>query len=273
MTAVPTDREWLLERYLLGELPPPERRRLERELRDDPGLRAELERLRRSGQRILDDYPAERMVPEILKRAERAAAPAAPRPRLRLAWLAAPALVAAMLLLVVLPPLLRRQPPGRALPGNDAYVGLTGGGAASAAPGLRIYRRHGDAIAVLGDGEWAEAGDLLQLAYVPGGQAYGVILSIDGAGAVTLHFPEKPNGDTALGKGRRVLLPRAYELDRAPGFERFFFVSGGEAVPTATVMEQARALAADRGRAMSGQLELPARFRQASLLLRKRGTP
>jgi len=61
--------EWLLERYLLDELPRKERRRLEKELERNPALRAELEKLRVSDRQILSKYSPEQVIPEILKRA------------------------------------------------------------------------------------------------------------------------------------------------------------------------------------------------------------
>ncbi len=96
-----------------------------------------------------------------------------------------------------------------------------------------------------------------------------MILSIDGAGTVTLHFPEKAAGDTTLPAGSRVFLPRSYELDGAPAFERFFFITPQAPLPTAAILEKARALAADRARAMTAGLDLPGGYGQLSLLIRK----
>ena len=255
--------EWLLERYLLDELPRKERRQLEIELERDPALRAELERLRLADRQILSTYPAERVIPEILKKAA-LARPAAPAPRpWRLAWVAAPALALALFLLVILPPLLQRR-----LGISEDYIGMKGGGSLSG-PALQLYRKGGGADQILRNGEAARAGDLLQLACIPGGQTHGVILSIDGAGSVTLHFPEKTDGDTGLPNRRRVFLPQAYELDQAPGFERFFLITAKEPLPTAAILEKAGELAADSSRAETAGLDLPARFGQFSLLVRK----
>ena len=48
-TSVP---EWLLERYLLDELPRKRRRQLEKALAQNPGLQAKLEELRLEDRRI-----------------------------------------------------------------------------------------------------------------------------------------------------------------------------------------------------------------------------
>jgi hypothetical protein len=262
MDQLKPDREWLLERYLLGELPPGQRRELERELEDDPALRAELERLRLSNEEILGAYPAGRLLPDILKKAARREKTVTAPSRWRLAWV--PALAAAVLLLVFLPPILR-QPPG-----HGPYTGIKGGTAMpTATPGLQIFRSSNGSGEALNSGDQARGGDLLQLAYVPAGQTHGVILSIDGSGSITLHFPEKIGGDTALQNGRRVFLPQSYELDRAPRFERFFFITAREPLPTAAILEKAGELAAHADKAMTGRLDIPGRFRQFSFLVRK----
>ncbi len=267
ITRVP---DWMLERYLLDELPHKERRRLEKELERDPALRAALEQLRQDDRRVLGAYPPDQVIPQILKRAALARPEAKASRRWRLAWVAAPALALAVFLLLILPPILQRRlvHPGDGRP--EEYTGLKGDGDRSrVTTRLQLYRRNGDSSEQLRDGSPARAGDLLQVAIIPGGETHGVILSIDGAGAVILHFPEKIEADTALPSGSRVFLPRSYELDEAPGFERFFFISSMEMIPTAAILEKARALAVDPGMAMTGNLDLPGSCRQFSLLIRK----
>lgn len=263
--------EWLLERFLLGELPRRERRRLEQELARNPGLRSALEDLKRSDRRILSSYAADQVIPQILKKAALARPAAATPRRRRLAWVAVPALALALFLIIVLPPLLRqRLDPGDFRRKGD-YVGVKGDGADPAAlPRLEIFRRGLDGRSeLLADGGRSRAGDLLQLAYSPGGSTHGMILSIDGAGAVTLHFPDREQGSSALQRGQRVFLPRAYELDQAPRFERFFFITADRPLPAAAIMKKARQLAASTERARTAPLDLPGGFSQASLLIRK----
>lgn len=257
--------DWLLERFLLGELPRRERRRLEGTLARDPELRAALEELKRSDRQILSQYPPGQAIPRILGRAGLSRPVPAPRRR-RLAWVAAPALALALVLLVLLPPLLRSRLERGAADGD--YIGRKGGAGPAVALALHVFRQGDGGDEALADGDAAFAGDLLQLAYEAGGRSHGVILSIDGAGAVTLHFPEREAGATALRRGGRVFLPRAYELDRAPLFERFFLVSADAPLPVAEVLDAARSLAAG-GKAMTAPLDLPAAWGQLSLLLRK----
>jgi len=69
--------------------------------------------------------------------------------------------------------------------------------------------------------------------------------------------------------GGRVFLADAFELDQAPRFERFMFITAREPLPTSWILEKARQLAAIEDEAMTGPLDLPDRFGQVSLLLRK----
>ena len=58
-------------------------------------------------------------------------------------------------------------------------------GSAIDRPALAVYRRTPAGSERLADGDVARAGDLLRVGYQPAGRDYGVILSIDGRGAVT----------------------------------------------------------------------------------------
>ena len=77
---------------------------------------------------------------------------------------------------------------------------------------------------------------------------YGVILSIDGNGTVTLHFPGDAGQPTDLEMNRKVFLDSSYELDNAPDFERFFFITSSHAIDVNAVLEGARQLASDERR-------------------------
>jgi len=115
------------------------------------------------------------------------------------------------------------------------------------------------------------AGDLLQVTYNAKGAQQGVVVSIDGAGVATLHFPEAEADSPRLGHGGPVPLAQSYELDDAPDFERFFFVTVDAAQPrldVARVVDAARRLATTE-RADEGALELPEGWRQQSIVLRK----
>src|SRR6185503_6350582 len=97
---------------------------------------------------------------------------------------------------------------------NPEYIGIKGD------PALRVYKRVGQGSEKLVPGARVARGDLLRLAYLAGERGhFGAVVSIDGRGHVTVHWPE---GDTktapALSPKGEVQLPSAYELDDAPAF-------------------------------------------------------
>jgi hypothetical protein len=138
----------------------------------------------------------------------------------------------------------------------------------SAHPSLAVYRRTDSGSERLADGAVARPGDLLRVGYASAGRPYGLILSIDGRGAVTLHLP--PAGDRAvpLTMGKTILLDAAYELDDAPRVERFYFVTGKEAFAAEPVLSAARREAARQG-AVPATLPLPAGLEQVTFAIQK----
>ena len=97
---------------------------------------------------------------------------------------------------------------------------------------------------------------------------YGVLLSIDGAGRVTQHLPE-PGASAAstLHAPSEIRLPSAYELDDAPGFERFLLITSTQPFPVAAALDAARSLAGQGQSARTAPLPLPPAFHQTSVLL------
>jgi hypothetical protein len=146
-------------------------------------------------------------------------------------------------------------------PGQSSEIGRIKG---SVAPALAVYRRTAAGSERLADGDVARGGDLLRLGYASAGRKYGLILSIDGTGTVTLHLP--PSGDRAvpLGQGSLVLLNSSYELDDAPRIERFYFVTGERAFDARPIVAAAKSA----GPAPDA-LSLPAGLDQVTFAIRK----
>ena len=96
---------------------------------------------------------------------------------------------------------------------------------------LYVYRKEGDKATLLSAGDKVKQNDILQLSYVAGGDLYGAIISVDGNGTVTRHFPD--SGDTAakLEQSGEIPLGFSYQLDNAPRFERFILITGPKPFP------------------------------------------
>jgi hypothetical protein len=273
--------DWVLERYLLEELPKDKLEEISLQLKEDPGLQKALERLKHSNKEILAQNPPNTIIPGILNlyRAEKARKEHMPVPRakpvlLRRLLYASPALAVVLVLFFFLLPFRSGDitpSKSRPLPGKEPTrikgeqpINMT-------KPHLMIYRKDKDNVQLLEAGMKASAGDLLQMTYVAGGETYGVILSIDGNGVVTLHYPDRKDRSPILEQKKKILLDNAYELDDAPGFERFFLITSTSAIDVELVLEQANLLAKDTNRAKTGHIELPQGINQASILINKEG--
>jgi len=104
---------------------------------------------------------------------------------------------------------------------------------------VSVYRRGtGTSVEELSDGDVVRAGDTLQIAYNAAGAVSGLIFSVDGAGTVTLHFPERPGGAATLVQEGETALPYAYVLDDAPSFEAFYFVAFDDEVSVGPVIRE-----------------------------------
>jgi hypothetical protein len=250
--------DWLVERLALGELDASAaadvRARLAAEGRDAD---AEVAALRASNREILEAHPPARVAAAVRARA------ATPRRR---GWLAALPLALAGAAALVL---VARPAPHSGRAGGTGGVLLeetTIKGPAA----LGVYRHRPDGDERLADGAAAGRGDLVQLTYRAGTDTFGALLSIDGRGHVTVHWPDAAaEGAPRLSAKGEVRLPSAYELDDAPAFERFFLVSADAPFPLAAVLDAARALGATPRAARTAALALPPALHQTSLTLQK----
>lgn len=245
-----------LERWLLEEQSAEERARTEQKL--TPVERA---RLRQEHEALQSELLARLPPAAFVQRISARAAESHTRRPSRAAWaLGSLAMAVSALLLLQLTPSSR---PTLGPESSERAKGLS--------LELHVYRQRGAGVERLESGALASPGDVLQLGYTRHGFAHGVLLSIDGRGAVTLHHPRDPSLGSALATSSgEQLLPEAYELDDAPRFERFIFVAADTPLSVAEVAAAARRLAADPTRAEGAALELAAPHRQHSLLLLKR---
>lgn len=262
-------RDWELERYLLGELPAGRMDEIEKLLGADSELREKLAVLRRSNKEILNSYPRETMVPQIKAQVETEQEDQAERPVfLKRLLYATPALAAVLVVLFIV----LQNPGGRTTQDIQGLQGTRIKGTEKidvSKPHILVHRKVNDTSELLESGDKANEGDLLQIAYAAVGANYGVILSIDGRGVITLHYPETEEENPVLDQGTRTLLSSSYELDDAPDYERFFFITSKSGIDVRTILKSAKELAKDPGMAETAELDLPNSISQYSLLIKK----
>ena len=89
---------------------------------------------------------------------------------------------------------------------------------------LEVWKKTGDsAVQMVNLGEVRE-GDEIQLRYRVPQKCFGMLISMDGNGTITMHMGEG-NKSVELEPGKMTTLPFAYKLDNAPKFEKFFLLT------------------------------------------------
>lgn len=239
--------DYLLERLAAGDLPAAEAGAARARLAAEPEGEARLEALHRLDRAQRETLPPLR-------------APVAARPERRRLLHLAPALAAAAAGVLVV--VLGGRPPAPP-PAGGEEVRVKG-----LSPRLVLHRQVAGGAEELGPGATARGGDLLQLGLVSAGRGYGVVLSLDGRGTVTRHLPATGDRAVRLPPSGEALLPAAFRLDDAPGFERFLLVVSREEFPVARAVAAARALAA-RPDAAVAPVVLEGGLEAASALVRK----
>ncbi|MCZ6634399.1 MAG: hypothetical protein O7G87_13420 [bacterium] len=276
MNSERNDREvpkGVLERYLLGELPEGELAQIRDVLAADGALRERLAALEQSNQEILVAYPADQMGRAI---SERLADEEAKVTQVYFPTGWAFAAAAVILLAAVLA--WRPEPvrdmiaylktPSEQTPTRDAWdldglevVRIKG------ATRLVLYRKTETGNELLHNGAVARQGDLIQILYHAAGQKYGAILSTDGRGSVTTHLPAVGTQAALLEdvKNEAVSLEFAYELDDAPHWERFYFITADSAFDLKPLLDEAYRVAKEGG----DSLRVSESFKQFILTLKK----
>jgi|CXWL01.1.fsa_nt_gi hypothetical protein len=250
-----------LERFLLGELTDDEAGVIRSAIGRDADVQARLTALEASNAELLQAHPVGPFVAAVdLKLSARNRG----RAISRRTWVLAPAALAAAALLFVLRPSPTSDFEWSAANGEQ----VSGDRFKGDGPQLVVFLKDGaDASRLLAQGAYARSGDVVQVAYRGVGENFGVIVSLDGRGHVTRHFPL--NGETAsrLRSGGLVPLDSAYRLDDAPRAERFFLVTSNDEFEVAGVLEAAGRPGLDPLR--DDRLPIGPHLAQASFLLKK----
>lgn len=248
-----------LEQYLLGELSRREMTTTKRLLDRDESLRTRLQELKRSNRELLHRYPVADMSGRI--RSELAQQPSRAHslgPYSMTALLGAAAAV--LLLMFFVPRDFDSARSGKA-PSTERIKGQE--------PQLKLYRKTREGSELLEDGAQAVPGDIIRIGYLSGGRLYGVILSVDGRGTVTVHVPPQGRRSVRLKNDGLVLLDFALELDDAPRWERFYFVTGAEPFDLTPVLQAAQRVAVDEDMDRGARLDLPEGLGQFAISLNK----
>jgi hypothetical protein len=101
---------------------------------------------------------------------------------------------------------------------------------------LTVYAARGETVTRLEEGGALAPGDRIRFVLRPGGLAYAMIASLDGAGRATVYHPYGGAQSAPVGAEPRVELPGSIVLDRGPGPERIFALLSRRPLATAEVV-------------------------------------
>ena len=238
-------------------------------------LSTQLDEIRASNREILEQYPADRVAGLIRKRMSGAesdddmtmtneplqfpAAESSVAAR-RIPGFAFAAAAAILVISGVLATVLGRS-------GTDPIGPIRIKGEGNAV--INIYRQVDNNAELLAEKSIVSEHDLLQISYDSAGKAYGAVLSIDGRGVVTVHFPYENTGAGELTAGGENPLEYSYRLDDAPRFERFFFLTSDNVFNMTLAVSAVRALTESSTGGLTGRLSLPEDIEQYSVSLIK----
>ena len=88
-----------------------------------------------------------------------------------------------------------------------------------------------------------------------------------------MHLPANGQAAAPLHRGDKTLLDTAFELDDAPRWERFYFVTARQAFTIDAIVQAARRAAAQVAERPPDALDLPRGYDQATFLLQKEVKP
>jgi len=260
-----------IERFLLGETTAAEQSRIEGAIAACESCAARVTETRADNEAF-----ALRAVPEPIRKLWTEPTPGFRWPRILA--IVVPVAAAAVIAAVVIPGYIGGDQVVTDIPGigqraGDDQIGVKGqedGGSVGAPePSLGFYVLR-DGESVLGrPGEALHEGDRIQFWYDVSSPATGVVVGIDGRGAVTRYFPEPGSSPAPLKQGRGHVVGSSVILDDAVGVERFFLcTTSGTGADPAEVERAARELAAS-GADLERAARLPIECDQASVWIRK----
>ena len=228
--------DWKLERFLTGDLPEEEMNKLRELEANDAVFANRVKMLREDNKAILSKLPFETLAANLGTVTETAGTAAKNAPRFTLVKFAAAAMFVFAIALVAffaqretsvmnervgsdVANVNGSQNTQVALAENESDTRIKGLDAR-----MEVWKKTQVGIVQLNDLDSVGEGDEIQLRYAVPEKCFGLLFSMDGNGALTLHMGDGVKA-IELAPGKMNSLPFAYKLDDAPYFEKFFFVT------------------------------------------------
>ena len=222
---------WKMERYLLGELPASEMAALKTQESESAEFSSQIEWLRNSNEELLAEYPAKGAAEKMQANLRKFAVIEPVKSK----WLVP--LSACAAILITMTALITVFSGENTAENGLIVINEDGIRVKGLKTGLEIWRKISDSVEKLSNNSEARAGDLLQMRYIAEEKCYGILLSIDGNGTLTVHLSGEHGKAAKLEAGKIISLESSYELDDAPRFETFYFFTSKEEFALASVKE------------------------------------
>ncbi|HSQ40888.1 MAG TPA: hypothetical protein VLM37_01260 [Fibrobacteraceae bacterium] len=260
----PVVPQWKLERYLLGELPQKDLDQIRKMLETDPLLRSRLENLQTDTQQF-----RERHLSLGLESWDVAASKPAPFQKHKI-WRGRGWALAAAALVALTAPIgffsMQSDKPAK----NSMQIVALSLEDETRTKGLHdrleLWLKDGDGVALLKEGVKLRQGELIQIFFQVEKKGYAAILSLDGRGHWTTHFPEMGGSAQMVESGKPGFLPFSYQLDDAPRYEVFWLLTCDQPF---SVDSLTGILATQSDSVPPERLPLDEHFHQIRLLVRK----
>jgi hypothetical protein len=207
-----------IEQFILGEVESEKRDFILNELNSSSELRSKVEKIKLENVRFLEENPAHLMVTQIENKSLRKELD---KPLYSSKWLAIPTVTLVLLMTFIIPSEYFSQ--------NGNVVGVWSSSSYEERIkgeefSMQIHRKTSNSVSLLSDSMKVSEGDLLQISIKYLVSTFAAVLSVDGRGVVTTHFPNEGYQGELKNQGLYIL-PFSYELDDAPKYEKFYLIT------------------------------------------------
>jgi len=254
----------ILERYLLNELPEKRYNEISKALEADIVLQERIAAIKESNKKILKDYPVE-YISEVLKfKLNSSSVNKAPKKsffkRIQVPVLSFGAVA---ILLVFMMPFMENYIEDRN--SISEITRLKGVGAK-----IFIYKNNTNGAELLKRNSLVSESDIVGVTFFIDKTAYGIIVSIDGRGVVTKHFPNHGDRSPRLIAGKNFKVGHSYELDDAPEYEKFFLIYSVNEFEIDDLLKKIKKAATNKTKVLNDNLGIDKSKALVSFTLRKK---
>ena len=207
-----------IEQFILGELESEKRDFILNELNSSAELRSKIAKIKLANEKFLEENPAHLMATQIENESLRKELD---KPLYSSKWFAIPTVTLVLLMTFIIP--------GEYFSQEGNVVGVWSSSSYEERIkgeefSMQIHRKTSNSVSLLSDSMKVSEGDLLQISIKYMASTFASVLSVDGRGVVTTHFPNEGSQGELKNQGLYIL-PFSYELDDAPKFEKFYLIT------------------------------------------------